>query len=404
MSTSSSAGAVTSRTRLVRGAKGRRVKRVSFGFTRQKMVEEGGQLVRKQVRRFGFATVAEAAEALARDQLGLLEDRPPTTGTSMSTMSGSAELTFGEAGQRYLAAKSRKRSIQEDERQLKHLVGEFGKDTPLSAITAARVAAYRGKRLAIQKSRRGQPLSAASINRPLQLLRHLLKLAASEWEVLAKVPTIRLEREPEGKVVWLAPEAEHALLVGCRASGCIDLDGVTMLATETGMRQSEILNLEWSRIDMSRCVIYLAPRGTKSKRRREIPMRQKVYNFFATRSGSREGYVFPFRQWSHYRSAFETVCERIATLPEGEMFTFHSCRHHFASWFMMRGGRFEVLQQILGHQTAQMTMRYAHLSPGFLSAEMARTEATVDVEAGAEAGTFQHPISTEGVESTSARA
>ena len=57
-----------------------------------------------------------------------------------------------------------------------------------------------------------------------------------------------------------------------------------------------------------------------------------------------------------------------------------------------------------GHQTAQMTMRYAHLSPGFLRAEMARTEATVDVEAGAEAGTFQHPLSTEGVESTSAAA
>ena len=74
----------------------------------------------------------------------------------------------------------------------------------------------------------------------------------------------------------------------------------------------------------------------------ELPMRSRAYALLVDRPGPREGYVFPFRQWSHYRSAFETVCARIATLPEGEAFTFHSIRHHFASWFVMRGGRLEV--------------------------------------------------------------
>jgi Phage integrase family len=53
-------------------------------------------------------------------------------------------------------------------------------------------------------------------------------------------------------------------------------------------------------------------------------------------------------------------------------FTFHGCRHHFASWFMMRGGQLESLRQILGHKDITMT-RYAHLSPGHLRAEMNKT-------------------------------
>ena len=42
----------------------------------------------------------------------------------------------------------------------------------------------------------------------------------------------------------------------------------------------------------------------------------------------------------------------------------------------MRGGRLEALQKILGHTTLAMTMRSAHLSPGFLRSEIVKTEAT----------------------------
>ncbi|MEK7445673.1 MAG: tyrosine-type recombinase/integrase, partial [candidate division NC10 bacterium] len=52
---------------------------------------------------------------------------------------------------------------------------------------------------------------------------------------------------------------------------------------------------------------------------------------------------------------------------------FHDCRHHFASWFMMRGGSLQALQKILGHATLAMTSRYAHLSPDYLRSEMERT-------------------------------
>lgn len=53
---------------------------------------------------------------------------------------------------------------------------------------------------------------------------------------------------------------------------------------------------------------------------------------------------------------------------------FHDCRHHFASWFVMRGDSLPALQKLLGHADLKMTLRYAHLAPHYLRDEIARTE------------------------------
>ena len=49
-----------------------------------------------------------------------------------------------------------------------------------------------------------RPFIAAGVNGPLALLRYLLRLAHKEWEVLPAVPKIRQEREPQGRIRWLA--------------------------------------------------------------------------------------------------------------------------------------------------------------------------------------------------------
>ena len=59
---------------------------------------------------------------------------------------------------------------------------------------------------------------------------------------------------------------------------------------------------------------------------------------------------------------------------EARRLRFHDCRHHFASWFVMRGGSLQALKKLLGHADLKMTLRYAHLAPEHLRGEMAKTE------------------------------
>jgi integrase len=92
------------------------------------------------------------------------------------------------------------------------------------------------------------------------------------------------------------------------------------------------------------------------------------------------------------RTAFENAAETAKV----EDFHFHDLRHTFASRYVMRGGSLPALQQILGHATLTMTMRYSHLSPKHLREEMAKTEKPSELPAApasdrAQARAHEHP-------------
>ena len=66
------------------------------------------------------------------------------------------------------------------------------------------------------------------------------------------------------------------------------------------MRLGEVLGLTWEQIDLSCGVIRLE--RTKTDRRREIPIRQAVYDLLAAMPEPRAGRVWPVRS---IRTAFE---------------------------------------------------------------------------------------------------
>jgi hypothetical protein len=73
---------------------------------------------------------------------------------------------------------------------------------------------------------------------------------------------------------------------------------------------------------------------------------------------------------------------------------FHTLRHTFASWAVMRGVSLKELQELLGHSTLAMTMRYAHLAPEHLRAAVGRLEGLTSAQpTGPSAqGSTQEPV------------
>ncbi len=336
---------------LSKGPTGHKVRRVAYGYTLQ--------VNGKQERKVDASWTKEDAEqALAARQLA----------GEQATARAAAAMMFGEAVERYLVAKVGKRSLKDDRKHLARLKGAFGASTPLAEITAGRVATYKLERMQVTVKRDGaqRAITPATLNRELAALRHLLRLAEEEWEVLERAPKIRLEKEPEGRIRWLEPAEERALLAACAKSQNGQLTAIVTIALESGMRHGEIMGLTWERIDLSRGVFKLE--RTKSGRRREVPMRQVVYEVLVAMPEPRAGALWTAKK---IRTAFENAVAGAGL----DDFTFHDCRHHFASWFMMRGGQLEALREILGHRDIKLTLRYAHLSPRHLRAEIDKTAA-----------------------------
>lgn len=64
-------------------------------------------------------------------------------------------------------------------------------------------------------------------------------------------------------------------------------------------------------------------------------------------------------RWTDLSDAWETVSD----LAELTNFRFHDLRHTFISYLVMNGVDIRTVQELAGHKTLTMTMKYAHLSP-----------------------------------------
>ena len=60
--------------------------------------------------------------------------------------------------------------------------------------------------------------------------------------------------------------------------------------------------------------------------------------------------------------------------------TPHEMRDSFASQLVMENRSLKEVQELLGHSDIRMTMKYAHLSPGYLEAAVATLDNHENVE------------------------
>ena len=125
------------------------------------------------------------------------------------------------------------------------------------------------------------------------------------------------------------------------------------------MRGGEILSLRWEQVRNG--FIYLAK--TKTKNPREIPINDDLAEMFKEIRkeqglSSRNVFVYNSRVVQKVHKGFKAALKRAGI----EDFRFHDLRHTFASHVIMRGGSMKDVQELLGHKTMTMTLRYAHLS------------------------------------------
>ena len=150
---------------------------------------------------------------------------------------------------------------------------------------------------------------------------------------------------------------------------------MVLVAMRTGLRLGELRGLRWCDVDLAaaRLIVRQAVArkvvGTpKGGRQREVPLAPSV--------------VDALKGWRHLRGPL-VFCN-----DDGSMLTkeqckwplkraqrragltalgWHDLRHTFASHMVMRGVSLKAVQELLGHSTIEMTMRYAHLAPRVLS-------------------------------------
>jgi len=207
-----------------------------------------------------------------------------------------------------------------------------------------------------RKRRIDSGISEATLNRELSTLkalyRELQRLQVIDFEF--PLLQVRKLKEVRTELSFLDASQISTLMDQVRLSSNESLLFVVQISLATGARWSECEGLTFSNLQNGG--FYFT--DTKNGYSRFVPVAPWLFDlvFNRLRQGAFISCYGAFRS-AFKRSGFE--------VPKGQL--AHILRHTFASHFIMGGGNIRTLQQILGHSSLQMTMRYSHLAPDFLN-------------------------------------
>lgn len=172
---------------------------------------------------------------------------------------------------------------------------------------------------------------------------------------------------------------------------CLDIadnEGIIIevtLALHTGLRMSELQNLNWRDIDFE--MRQLIVTESKSKRPRTVPLNKKALEALKIQRKlyPRYDWVFPGGQREHRRArwtknikrshqwwsvyALKRLKEKVRTIkkiPRGHTGRgWHIFRHTFATRLAKKGVDIFKIKDWLGHRKVDTTMRYVHLARNY---------------------------------------
>jgi len=268
-------------------------------------------------------------------------------------------ISFAEiANDALVYSKTNKLSYSDDVSRMETLLGWF-REYPAEGITPHD----------IERRFEQRDWSPATCNRYRALLSLTYRLAIRNGKVKenpARLVSHRLENN--ARIRFLSSEEETKLRKAIDAA-CPEYLAELDLAIHTGMRMSEQYRLRWQDVSFARRTLTIA--RSKNGETRHVPLNKAALAALMALEKRVNGSEFVCGGAVEPRRWFEPVVKS-ANLTE---FSWHCLRHTFASRLVMAGVDIRTVQELLGHKTIAMTVRYSHLAPHHTLAAVERLDA-----------------------------
>lgn len=266
-------------------------------------------------------------------------------------------------------------------------------DKPLSEINALVIEKWRQDRLNHPK----RPAKAATVNRDLAALKAAISKAV-EWDFLPQHPLTKvkaLKVDSDAIVRYLSEAERNALFAALQQREAnkkaerskanawrkersypplpsLDdrvffdhLQPCVIMSLNTGLRQGELLSLNWSDINLTDQQLTIKGSNAKSGKTRHVPLNSEVMTplkQWRQQSPATNVLVFPSAKNKKIVDV-KTAWAKVLTDAKIKKFRWHDMRHDFASRLVMAGVDLNTVRELLGHADLKMTLRYAHLAP-----------------------------------------
>jgi len=198
-------------------------------------------------------------------------------------------------------------------------------------------------------------------NRVIEVLRKALNLAI-KWKWIKDNPAVGFDKNKEFEKERFLSEEELTKIADAlnNMPNRQAADAIRLLIL-TGARRGEVLNAEWSHIDLQKGIWIKPHTHTKAGREHRVVLSVEACEILKEmKLNSTSNYLFPSskgtpimdfkRSWAWLKEETGLHDVRI-----------HDLRHTFASILISHGVGLPVIGRLLGHSQYQTTMRYAKL-------------------------------------------
>jgi integrase len=250
----------------------------------------------------------------------------------------------------------------------------------LDRVDEQLIADYIRKRKAMKKQNGKTLLKIASVNRELEVLRRMLRIAV-EWKVIQRAPKISRQPGEEGRERILS-HAEEALYL---AQAKQPLRDVATLIIDGAFRPEEVFRMTWENVHFEPAQkaqhgYIFNPFGKTKNAKRNVPMTARVKALLEMRHEKQgrpsEGWVFPADTASdHVDSVKSQHARALKDSKVAPPFVLYSLRHTMLTRLGEAGADAFAIQKIAGHSSILTSQKYVHPTPERIEGAFTQLEA-----------------------------